>query len=269
MAIIVTDIEQGTPEWFAARAGIPTSSNFDLIVTAKGEPSKSQEKYAYTLAGERIIGCSEETFSNVHTERGKVFEAEGRELYEFLTGSPVQQVGLIYLDDRSASCSPDGLVGDDGGLEIKCPKLSTHVSYLVDGKLPADYHRQVQGSLFVSGRQWWDFLSYYPGMRPLLIRVYPELDFHRKLAQMLASFNKLVEEIFHRINGGTPTGKTVAQLRRELAAIACKYPDNPLMAAQEVSKFYAAESGFLSGSAAQGLQQFVDSLLADLELPRP
>ncbi|MDX9896336.1 MAG: YqaJ viral recombinase family protein [Desulfofustis sp.] len=262
MAIIVTDLEQGTPEWFAARAGIPTASSFDLILTAKGEPSKSQEKYAHTLAGERVLGYPEESYSSDHMERGKLLEDEARELYEFLTGNTVTQVGLIYLDDRSAACSPDGLVGDDGGLEIKCPKLSTHVGYLLEDRLPADYHRQVQGSLFVSGRQWWDFMSYYPGMRPLVVRVFPDVRFHRCLAELLANFNKLVEEIAGRIGGRVNTGKTAAQIRREMAAIACQHPDDPALAAQRLREYYQQET--ISSTAAQGLQMLYELLLADL-----
>ena len=98
-------------------------------------------------------------------------------------------VGLCYLDEhRNFSCSPDGLVGEDGGLEIKCPLIHTHVEYLLDGKLPTKYVQQVQGSMLISGRKWWDFMSYYPGLKPLVVRVERDEKFIAKLKDELNKF---------------------------------------------------------------------------------
>jgi len=186
--MITLDLEQGGPEWFAARAGIPTASNFDKIITTKGEPSKSAKKYMYQLAGERILGAPVETYTNGAMERGIALEAEAREMYGLTTGNEVRQVGLCYQnEERCFSCSPDGLT-DIGGLEIKCPLLSTHVEYLLKGKLPTEYFQQVQGSLFVTGLPWWDFFSYYPGMPPFRVRVTPDELFHNALSAALSSF---------------------------------------------------------------------------------
>ncbi len=171
--MIILDVEQGSEEWLKARCGIPTASNFDKIVTTKGEPSKQAKKYMNQLAGEKITGVPAENFKSAYMERGKEVEEEARNFYNLVADAEIQCVGLVYGDDtKSYSCSPDGLLGVDGGFEVKCPAIFTHVEYLLKGVLPLDYFQQVQGNLFVTGRKWWDFFSYYPGLKPLKIRVY-------------------------------------------------------------------------------------------------
>ena len=162
---------QGTPEWFQARCGIPSASNFDKIITTKSEPSKQAEKYLYKLAGERVSKTIEESYQNGAMLRGTEMEDEARKLYELVTDNVVEKVGFCVTDDDRAGCSPDGLIGTDGGMEIKCPNMATHVGYLIDGKLPTDYFQQVQGGLYVTGRKWWDFVSYFPAIKPFIIRV--------------------------------------------------------------------------------------------------
>ncbi len=184
--MIVIDCEQGSPAWFTARCGLPTASNFDKIITTKGERSKSRDKYLYQLAGEIIIGKPEETYKNEAMQRGIELEAEARGLYEFITGNIVKKVGLC-VEDRCGA-SPDGLVGEDGSIEIKCPSLAVHVSYLIEDKLPTDYFQQVQGQLFVTKRDWVDFISYFPEMQPLIKRVTPDVAFHEALKEELFEF---------------------------------------------------------------------------------
>lgn len=198
--MIALTIEQGSAEWFAARLGIPTASNFDKIVTSKGEPSKSAIKYLYQLAGERVSGKSEEGFQSAAMLRGVEVEAEAREFYELIREVEVQRVGFcFYGEDRRFGCSPDSLVGEDGMLEIKCPIMSTHVGYLVENKLPTDYVQQVQGQLFVTGRKWCDFLSYYPGLKPLIVRVIRDEEFIKKLDSALVSFCEELETVVKKI----------------------------------------------------------------------
>lgn len=191
---IFSDIEQGTAEWHAIRAGVPTASNFGKIVKANGSKSDQAKTYIHQLVGERLLGRTEEGFKSEWMERGNEVEGEARALYEFISGNDVDQVGFIKMDNPLCGCSPDGLIGADGGLEIKCPKLSTHINYALGGKLPSDYHRQVMGSLFVSGRKWWDFMSYYPGLDPFVIRVYPDQAFFGMLRQALVDINNKVDE---------------------------------------------------------------------------
>ena len=168
----IYDFPQCSPEWFKIRCGIPTASNFDRIVTSEGKPSKQMQKYLYKVAGEYITGIPEETYQNAAMLRGIDMEQEARSLYELINNVSVQQVGFCVGEpDIEYGCSPDGLVGDKGMIEIKCPSLAVHVGYLLDGKLPTDYIQQVQGELLVTGREWNDFISYYPGIKPLIVRV--------------------------------------------------------------------------------------------------
>lgn len=189
--------EQGSPEWFAARCGIPSASNFEKIVTTKGEKSKQREKYLYQLAGEVIIGIPEESYSNAAMQRGTEKEPEARQLYELMTGKTVEQVG--FCTDNGYGASPDGLVDKDGSIEIKCPSLAVHVSYLLEKVLPNDYFQQVQGGLLVTGRKYCDFVSYYPGIKPLVVRVLPDKNFQRILKYELDVFCTELNEIVTKL----------------------------------------------------------------------
>ena len=197
----IIDCVQGSDEWLGARAGIPTASNFDMIVTSKGDRSKSLEKYLYALAGERLIGRSDEKYSNAIMQRGVELEAEARQLYEIITDQTVEQVGLCLSDGPIIyGASPDGLVGEDGLLEIKCPKLSTHVGYLLKGVVPIEYIPQVQGQMLVTGRKWCEFLSYYPGISPFIIRVERDDRFLMRLSAELQTLHIELEATVIKLN---------------------------------------------------------------------
>jgi putative phage-type endonuclease len=189
--------EQGSPEWYVIKCGIPSASNFDKIVTTKGTPSKQRTKYLYKLAGEKIAGVTEENYQNATMARGSEMEPEARRLYEIAKDVEVEQVGFCISGDYGAS--PDGLVGEHGLVEIKCPIASTHVGYLLKDVVPTDYYQQLQGQLLVTGRQWVDFVSYYPGIKPLIIRVDREDKFidylEAELVGFCAELNQIVKEI--------------------------------------------------------------------------
>lgn len=196
---IYTDIVQGSSEWHEIRRGVPTASEFDKIITTKGEPSKQREKYLFKLAGEAVSGICEETFKSAAMERGIILEAEARTLYELITRQEAQQVGFCV--DNDAGCSPDALIGDDGGLEVKCPTTPIFVSYLLDNKIPTDYILQVQGSLFVTGRKWWDFMAYHPGsIKPLIVRAYPDEKLFKALKVELEIFKSELQDIIKKIS---------------------------------------------------------------------
>ena len=187
--MIKLEIEQNTPEWYAARLGMPTASSFNKIITSKGALSTQRTKYLYKLAGERILGYPEESYQNSHMERGSELEAEARNLFEVISETEVDQIGFCYLDERKTiGCSPDGLIGENEILEIKAPSLAVHVEYLIKGKLPTTYFQQVMGSLYVTGREKANFFSYYPGMKPLHIIVERDEIFIAKLAKALDDF---------------------------------------------------------------------------------
>jgi len=147
----IYDFKQGSDEWFKIRAGIPTASNFDKIITSKGEPSKQCQKYLYKVAGEYITGVPEETYQNMAMQRGIEMESEARNLYTVVTDNEVKGVGFCVGDPvYEYGASPDGLVGASGCIEIKCPGIAIHVEYLLDNKLPTAYYQQIQGQLLVT-----------------------------------------------------------------------------------------------------------------------
>ena len=199
---IILDVAQGSPEWYSLRTGLPTASCLCKIVTSKGEPSKQAKKYMYQLAGERLLGFSPKGYQNDDMLRGSELEAEARETYEFITDAEVKQTGFCFKDEQKLyGCSCDGLIGDEGGLEIKCPSLSVGVEYLDKGKLPVAYVQQVQGCMLVTGRSWWDFLSYYPGLPPLLIRVDRDEEFIALLETALGTFCEQLDTTVERLKG--------------------------------------------------------------------
>jgi hypothetical protein len=130
---------------------------------------------------------------------GKLRELDARNYYEFCKKVKVKQVGFCLRDKPKCGCSPDSLVSINGGLEIKCPLGTTHVQYLLDNRLAVEYIPQVQGSLFVTGRDWWDFMSHYPDMRPLIIRVKPDKAFQAKLKRELKLFCADLDRLVRRI----------------------------------------------------------------------
>jgi len=197
--MVIIDVKQGTPEWLAARTGKPTASGFDKIVTMAGAPSKQRQKYLYALAAERITGTKEETFQSAAMQRGVDMEEEARGMYEFISENSVKQVGFCMDDEALYGASPDGFIGKDGLIEIKCPSSAVHVGYLIDGKLPSDYFQQVQGQLLVTGRKFVDFFSYYPGIKPHMVRVMPDSKFQMALKAELQAFCKELEAITEQL----------------------------------------------------------------------
>ena len=199
--MITLDVVQGSSEWFAARVGVPSASCFDKILTTKGEPSKSKEKYRNQLAAERITGIKDETYQSADMLKGIEREDEAAKFYELTQGVEVKKVGLCYPDERKLCCaSPDRLVGNDGLLEIKCPLNYTHVAYLLDEKIiRIEYFQQAQGQLFVTGRKWVDLLTYYPGLRPQIIRMTPDKNFQHALAVEIEVLAKEIADIVERI----------------------------------------------------------------------
>lgn len=194
--IIIDNIEQGTPEWFNLRLGIPTASNFKRIITSTGKAVSStvSETFRNELLTQRITGKSEDNYQSEWMKRGNELEAEAFDYYHLLTQEPVKKVGFVYKDDgRLIGCSPDGL-GENGGLEIKCPKGSTQVKYLLKNKCPSEYFPQVQGSIWVCDKDYWDFVSYHPDMQFFKIRVHRDDGFIKKLEYLAAEFiDKLLD----------------------------------------------------------------------------
>lgn len=161
---IIKDVEQGTDEWHDMRIGHITASRFkDVLSKGRGTaPSKTRLTYMRELVAELISGEKQESFSNEYMEWGTATEPQARAMYEFDTGNAVTEIAFCKLDNLKIGCSPDGLVGDDGGLEIKCPKTTTHIETVLSEEMPSIHKAQVQGSMWVTGRKWWDFVSFDP-----------------------------------------------------------------------------------------------------------
>lgn len=159
-------IEQGSPEWFAARCGKATASRIaDIVAKTKTGYSTSRANYMAQLICERLTGAVAESFTNAAMQWGTEKEPEARDAYAFLRDVDVEQVGLIDHPRISlTSASPDGLVGADGMVEIKCPITATHIETLRTGAIPGKYVTQMQWQLACAGRQWCDFVSYDPRM---------------------------------------------------------------------------------------------------------
>ena len=176
---IFESLEQGTPEWLEARAGILTASTIGQLITAKTiSPAMNDRSrgLCQTLIAERITGHVEPVHPNRAMMRGTLLEPEARRIYAAQTGQDVDEVGFARLDTDTYTLgsSPDGLVGEAGGIEIKSPSAKVHVSTVLSGSIP-DYNRaQVQAFLHVTGREWCDFISYLPGQPLCIIRDFPD-----------------------------------------------------------------------------------------------
>jgi len=190
----VLDVEQGTPEWLEARLGIPTASQFARIMTPKTRrASASQDGYLDELLAEWMIGASLDSAMTDYMLRGMELEADARRYYEFQRDLDVQRVGFVVRDDGSAGASPDGLVGDLGGLEIKCPTAKTQAAYLRKKRVEDTYACQIQGCMWICEREWWDVLAYHPEMPPALIRVRRDEEFIDSLAMFVVEFVERLE----------------------------------------------------------------------------
>ena len=181
----IIDCEQGSQEWLSARLGVPSASQFSKIVTGKGGKSTQVEAYINQLVAEELTGETTFVYVNEHMKRGTELEPDARELYEALTGNTVQEVGFCLHDTVNAGCSPDGLVGEDGegGLEVKCPAPATHVEWVKAGVVPSKHLQQIMGCLWITGRAWWDFMSYHQTMKPLIVRVERDEEYIEALAE--------------------------------------------------------------------------------------
>lgn len=195
----ISNAEQGTEEWHLARLGKATASRFqDIMAKTRSGYSASRKNYAVEVALEIITGQRQEFYKSSAMEWGTETEPVARLEYELATGNEVEETGFWLHDILPIGASPDGLVNGDGLLEIKCPNSATHLETLITGKVPRQYIYQVQGQLFVTERDWADFVSYDPRMpenaRIKIIRVNRDDSLIRDLVFELEEFVKEVQE---------------------------------------------------------------------------
>lgn len=202
--MIITECRQYSPEWWTARRGVPTASEFGRIITpAKGELCSKHFDYARRLIADKYdvhYGQRDGYYSGSRAmESGTLFESEARRFYMLEADCDVQEVGFCRTDDERFGCSPDGLMIDAGGcLEIKSPEPATHLEWLLKGGLPDDHKAQCHGHLIVTGLEWCDFMSYCAGFPALRVRVVPD-DFTAKLRIRLEEFWEIYVKIEQRV----------------------------------------------------------------------
>lgn len=207
MTVEILDMEQGSVDWFQARCGIPTASRFSDVL-AKGE-GKTRGRYLNELAAEIIRGTPEpDQYTNAHMERGHEQEDEARKAYAFLHDADPVQVG--FLRNGRAGASPDSLIGDKGGLEIKSALGHIQIERLKRGTLPSEHAAQVHGCIWVGEREWWDFCSYSPGLPLFVTRVYRDEAYVTQLSKAIDAFNEELDAVVASIRG-------VDQFRAEAA----------------------------------------------------
>lgn len=197
----IFDCPQGSDEWFLCRAGIPTASRFKdaLACTPKGVwPGATATTYMHEIAGEIISGLPMETFSNGYTDRGHRVEGDARDAYAFTHGVSPQAVG--FMRRGRAGASPDSLIDDDGQLEIKSKKQSLLIKEALSNRPPPDHLLQVQGQLWISGRQWCDLALYAEGMPLVTYRIERDEEKIAEIASGVDRFNAGVDQLVQQFN---------------------------------------------------------------------
>lgn len=193
-----SELEQGSPEWHDVRRGMITASVVGKLITTKTfKPASNDESRNLTklLAAERITGWTDPTFMNDDMWRGVECEPIARDFYSEKY-APVTEVGFMVLEtDRyKLGYSPDGLVGDDGLIEVKSPRAKGHLSTIVAGTPPIVYMAQMQCGMLVSGRKWCDYVSWYGGMPMFVHRVYPDQKWLDAIHEAVIAFEDNVAE---------------------------------------------------------------------------
>lgn len=250
--IEIFDMDQGSEDWFRVRVGIPTASELSTVLSegradgtmpnamidamvksgctaqqlaaavkaAKGKnsnPAAMRSKYLRQLAGEVVTGELAESYTNAHMDRGRTMEDEARDLYAFIHDADLQRVGFIKNGQKG--CSPDSLIGANGGLEIKTALPHIQIDRLFRGELPTEHKAQVQGSLWIAEREYWDFVSYWPKLPPLTVRVYRDEPYIQKLSDAVDAFNEELADLVERIrNYAEPRAALKSQLVQSLMA---------------------------------------------------
>lgn len=196
--MIIHECLQGTPTWAFLRAGIPTASGMDNLVTPKRKKTTGErrERYMYHLLAERIMQKPIVEFTSQWMQRGNQSEAEAVAYYEAQRDLDSVAVGFITNDAGTVGASPDRLVGDVGLLEIKVPKPHNHAMYLMKASIDAEYYVQAQGQLWVCEREWNDVMSYSPeGMPEALVRVDRDREFIEILDNEVGQFSRELEAL--------------------------------------------------------------------------
>lgn len=205
---IHTEFQQNSLEWMTARAGVVTASEFANILTPafKARDGEMPKTYLARKLAEKWLGPLP-GFNTLDMEFGKILEEEAKPFYALAFSEDIQSVAFITNDEGTIGCSPDGLISDEGGIEIKCPEPTNHIKYLLAGKLPDDYAAQVHGSMYVTGRKWWRFMSYRRNLPPFVITIFRDEEIQAKIGEAVTAFMDTLDLAMKRLvemNGGPP-----------------------------------------------------------------
>lgn len=242
--MILLTMPQGSAAWHLARLGIPTASQFSRILTPKTRKLGSgAETYMLELLAEWIIGIPGGDDARGYMERGRDLESWAVGYYELVRGVTTTPAGVCLRDDRMVACSPDRLVGDDGGMEIKVPSAKVHVANLLG--LGDDHVGQVQGNLWITGRKWWDLVSYHPEIPPTIVRVERDEGYIAALEAGMGEFiPRLLEARRTLIAQGVESAKELdpdfaatlpPEPAREPVSVASCAPEDPLARSHSVT----------------------------------
>jgi hypothetical protein len=197
--MIISTAEQGSPEWFQSRLGRATGSHFsDVLAKGKSGEATTRANYRVKLAIELATGelCDEDNFTSKAMNDGVEREPIAKGLYSFANGEDVEEVGFCMHDTIMCGVSPDGLVGSNGLIEIKCPTKRVHYDYILRGNEPPEYRAQIMGQLWVMEREWCDFVSFNPAFpenaRLNIKRVYRDEAY---ISTLKSEIEKFMEEV--------------------------------------------------------------------------
>lgn len=198
MSLEVFTCEQGSPEWYQCRLGIPTASEFKTIIGIKKDAKEkvTRQTYMFKLAGEIINQEPSENYTNPYMDRGKELEPEIRNLYCMMQNCDAQQVG--FLRDGRRGASPDSLIGNNGMLEIKSQAPHILLKTIFANVVPPEHMAQLQGNLWIAGREWIDFCSGFRKMKPFIKRVYRNEEYIRTIAEGVDAFLHELDEVVAR-----------------------------------------------------------------------
>lgn len=201
LGVKIIDCKQGSPEWLRARIGRPTASEFDELLTGEWKVRTGQgvETYLYRKLAEKVLGFPLHDASSWAMEQGSIMENEAIPFYEGVYGQDIRRVGFCTTDDGRIGCSPDGLIGDHNGIEIKCPQPQTHLRYLLEGVVPKEYLAQVHGAMFVTGAPKWTFMSYSRQFPPLVLTVKKDNAIQDTLMKALSNFLHRFDEKYAQV----------------------------------------------------------------------
>lgn len=232
--ILHTDIEQNSVDWSILRSGKITASEADSLLTPLGKVREGDgvntylnQKLTEIWTGGPLVALQ----GVFDVEQGKILEERAKPAFTLHTGITTQQVAFIESDDHRSGCSPDAMIGNESGCEIKCPRIDTHVGYVLGGVLPKIYAAQVQFSMYVTGCKNWHFFSYCRALPPLHLVVARDDDFQESIEEALSAFVQRLDagyEKLVKLNGApprrfTPTMPHLKPITTKLAEVPLTY----------------------------------------------